>query len=179
MFDKFKRHPQPKQTKPLQVTEESEKMKLKTEPKKSQNPKEVENTQIIDESQETIKKESILEEKPDINYSSTYPNKEIESEFMAIKEYSSFSELSERINKEISQTKSKLGEYLFQIDKKKVLAEKSQKILNLVSKMTGKQQSKENQGELLINGLQVVLDATPRHELEVLESVVKSKQDHL
>ena len=98
---------------------------------------------------------------------------------MAIKDYSSFSELSERINKEISQTKSKLGEYLFQIDKKKVLAEKSQKILNLVSKMTGKQQSKENQGELLINGLQVVLYATPRHELEVLESVVKSKQDHL
>ena len=49
----------------------------------------------------------------------------------------------------------------------------------MVSKMTGKRQSNENQSELSINGLQVVLDATPRHELEVLENVVKSQQDRL
>ncbi|MCJ7713584.1 hypothetical protein MUO66_03900, partial [Candidatus Bathyarchaeota archaeon] len=134
---------------------------------------------LDDKSKEMIKPESKLEEKPAITCISKYSNNELESEFMTIKDYSSFSQLSENINREISRTKSKLGEYLLQIDNKTVLAEKSQRILNMVSKMTGKQQSNENQSELSINGLQVVLDATPRHELEVLENVVKSQQDRL
>ena len=180
LFDKFKRHSQIKQTNPSSITEKSEKVTNVNGSKTPENPKTCENTQKLDdESKETIKPETKLAEKPAITCISKYSNNEFESEFMAIKDYSSFSQLSENINREISQTKSKLGEYLLQIDNKKVLAEKSQRILNMVSKMTGKQQSNENQSELSINGLQIVLDATPRHELEVLENVVKSQQDRL
>jgi len=180
LFDKFKRHSQIKQTNPSPITEKPEKVTNVNGSKTPENPKTCENTQKLDDkSKETIKPESKLEEKPAITCISKYSNNELESEFMAIKDYSSFSQLSENINREISRTKSKLGEYLLQIDNKTVLAEKSQRILNMVSKMTGKQQSNENQNELSINGLQVVLDATPRHELEVLENVVKSQQDRL
>lgn len=180
MFDKFKRHSQIKQTNPSTITEKPEKVTIVNVPKPPINSKTCENTQKLDDkSKETMTPESKLVEKPAITCISKYSNNELESEFMTIKDYSSFSQLSENINKEISQTKSKLGEYLLQIDNKKVLAEKSQRILNMVSKMTGKQQSNENQSELSINGLQIVLDATPRHELEVLENVVKSQQDRL
>ena len=180
LFDKFKRHSQTKQTNPSPITEKPEKVTNVNGSKTPENPKTCENTQKLDDkSKETIKPESKLEEKPAITCISKYSNNELESEFMVIKDYSSFSQLSENINREISQTKSKLGEYLLQIDNKTVLAEKSQRILNMVSKMTEKQQSNENQSELSINGLQVVLDATPRHELEVLENVVKSHQDRL
>ena len=180
MFDKFKRHSQIKQTNPSPITEKPEKVTNVNGSKTPENPKTCENTQTLDDkSKEMIKPESKLEEKPAITCISKYSNNELESEFMTIKDYSSFSQLSENINREISRTKSKLGEYLLQIDNKTVLAEKSQRILNMVSKMTGKQQSNENQSELSINGLQVVLDATPRHELEVLENVVKSQQDRL
>lgn len=180
MFDKFKRHSQIKQTNPSTITEKPEKVTIVNVPKPPINSKICENTQKLDDkSKETMTPESKLVEKPAITCISKYSNNELESEFMTIKDYSSFSQLSENINKEISQTKSKLGEYLLQIDNKKVLAEKSQRILNMVSKMTGKQQSNENQSELSINGLQIVLDATPRHELEVLENVVKSQQDRL
>ena len=180
LFDKFKRHSQIKQTNPSPITEKPEKVTNVNGSKTPENPKTCENTRKLDDkSKETIKPESKLEEKPAITCISKYSNNELESEFMAIKDYSSFSQLSENINREISRTKSKLGEYLLQIDNKTVLAEKSQRILNMVSKMTGKQQSNENQSELSINGLQVVLDATPRHELEVLENVVKSQQDRL
>ena len=180
MFDKFKRHSQIKQTNPSTITEKPEKVTIVNVPKPPINSKICENTQKLDDkSKETMTPESKLVEKPAITCISKYSNNELESEFMTIKDYSSFSQLSENINKEISQTKSKLGEYLLQIDNKKVLAEKSQRILNMVSKMTGKQQSNENHSELSINGLQIVLDATPRHELEVLENVVKSQQDRL
>ena len=178
MFDKFKKHSHHKQTNKQHVIEKLEKVKIVNVQKESQNPKTNESSYPIDEIEETIKPNS-SEEKTEITPISHYPSKEIEREFMAIKDYSSFLQLSEKINTEISQTKNKLGEYLLQIDNKKILAEKSQKILNIVSKMTGKPHCKGNQDELLIDGLQIVLDATPRHELEVLENVVKSQQDRL
>ena len=178
MFDKFKKHSHHKQTNTKQITEKLGKVKIVNVQKEPQSPKTNESSQPIDKIEETIKPD-FIEEKTEITPVSNYPSKELESEFMAIKDYSSFLQLSEKINKEISQTKSKLGEYLLQIDNKKVLAEKSQKILNIVSKMTGKPHCKENQDELLIDGLQIVLDATPRHELEVLENVVKSQQGRL
>jgi hypothetical protein len=178
MFDKFKKHSHHKQTNAQQVTEKLEKVKIVNVQKEPPSPKTNKKSHPIDKIEETIKPD-FIEEKTDITPVSSYPSKELESEFMAIKDYSSFLQLSEKINKEISQTKSKLGEYLLQIDNKKVLAEKSQKILNIVSKMTGKPHGKENQDELLIDGLQIVLDATPRHELEVLENVVKSQQNRL
>ena len=178
MFDKFKKYSRHKQTNTQHAIEKPEKDKIVNVQKEPQNSKTNESSHPIDKIEKIIKPDS-KEEKTEITPISHYPSKEVEREFMAIKDYSSFLQLSEKINTEISQTKSKLGKYLLQIDNKKLLAEKSQKILNVVSKMTGKSHCTENQDELLIDGLQIVLDATPRHELEVLENVVKSQQDRL
>ncbi len=177
MFDKFKKHHY-KQTNTQHIIKKLEKVKITNVQTETQFLKTNESIYPSDKIEGKTKPDS-KKEKNQITPESNYPTKEPESDFMAIKDYSSFLQLSEKINKEISQTKSKLGEYLLQIDNKKILAEKSQKILNIVSKMTGKQHCKENQDELSISGLQIVLDATPRHELEVLENVVKSQQDRL
>ena len=131
------------------------------------------------QSAQIIEEESKSEEKPEIIYPKVHTTKEVESEYITIKDYSSFLQLSKMINKELSQTKSKLGEYLLQIDKKRVLAEKSMKIRVRVFKLTEKKHTKGDQDEVEINGLQIGLDATPRHEIKALASVVKSYQDRL
>ncbi len=160
MFEKFKKRSQQQEIIKPQITTEPEQEKIKNITTEHQINNKPETPAIANESEKEIIKET-------------------KSEFMAIKDYSSFSQLTEMINKEISQSKSKLGEYLLQIDKKKAIAEKSRKIRAAVYKLTEKKQNKEAQGEFEINGLQIVLDATPRHEIEALESVVKSQQDRL
>ena len=45
-----------------------------------------------------------------------------------IKEYSSAEDIAETLEKEISETKSTLGEYLRRLDEIRALAEKSKKI---------------------------------------------------
>jgi hypothetical protein len=128
---------------------------------------------------QNIEEEAKLEEKPAIIYPKVHTTKKVEGEFKVIKDYSSFLQLSEMINKEISQTKSKIGEYLLQIVKKRALAEKSMNIRVRVFKLTEKKQTKGGQDEFEINGLQIVLDATPRHEIKALTRVIKSYQDRL
>ena len=92
LFDKFKRHSQIKQTNPSPITEKPEKVTNVNGSKTPENPKTCENTQKLDDkSKETIKPESKLEEKPAITCISKYSNNELESEFMVIKDYSSFS----------------------------------------------------------------------------------------
>lgn len=179
MFEKFKKRLQPQKTTMTQMIKEPEEKKIEDEPKESQIIEESENYPMNESSGQKIKKEPKTELKPDTAYPKQYEHKDFESKFMAIKDYSSFLQLSEMIDKEISQTKNKLGEYLLQIDKKKTLADKSRKIRTAVFKLTEKNQSKKDQDEFEINGLQIVLDATPRHEMEALESVVQSQQDRL
>jgi len=96
-----------------------------------------------------------------------------------IKEYSSASDIAETLDKEISTTKSTLGEYLRRLDDIRALAEKSKKIHEVVMKLAGKKASSESLGEITIGTLSIVLDANPFHELTAIETVVRSHQERL
>ena len=98
---------------------------------------------------------------------------------VAIKEYKSAQEIAETLDKEISETKSTLGEYLRRLDEIRSLAEKSKKIREVVMKLAGKKASTESFGEITVGSLNIVLDATPFHELTAIESVVRSHQERL
>jgi hypothetical protein len=97
-----------------------------------------------------------------------------------IKEYESAEEIAETLDKDISQTKSTLGEYLRRLDEIRNLAEKSKKIREVVMKLAGKSKaSGESLGEISVGNLNIVLDANPFHELTAIESVVRSHQERL
>jgi vacuolar-type H+-ATPase subunit I/STV1 len=96
-----------------------------------------------------------------------------------IKEYDSAEDIAEKLDENISETKSTLGEYLRRLDDIRSLAEKSKKIREVVMKLAGKKASAENLGEITLGRLNVVLDATPFHELTAIEEVVKSHQERL
>lgn len=96
-----------------------------------------------------------------------------------IKEYSSAEEIAGTLEKEISETKSALGEYLRRLDDIRALAEKSKKIHEVVLKLAGKKASSETLGEIAVGNLNIVLDANPFHELTAIEEVVRSHQERL
>ena len=96
-----------------------------------------------------------------------------------IKEYDSAEEIAENLDTKISKMKSTLGEYLRRLDDIRSLAEKSKKIREVVMKLAGKKAVTESLGELTLGDLNVVLDASPFHELTAIEQVVRSNQDKL
>jgi hypothetical protein len=96
-----------------------------------------------------------------------------------IKEYGSAEEIAETLEKEISETKSTLGEYLRRLDDIRALAEKSKKIHEVVMKLAGKKASNETLGEINVGNLSIILDANPFHELTAIEEVVRSHQERL
>jgi hypothetical protein len=96
-----------------------------------------------------------------------------------IKEYSSAEEIAETLEKEISETKSVLGEYLRRLDDIRALAEKSKKIREVVMKLAGKKAVTESLGEIPVGNLNIILDANPFHELTAIEEVVRSHQERL
>jgi len=96
-----------------------------------------------------------------------------------IKEYDSAQELADRLDKEIGDTKSTLGEYLRRLDDIRTLTEKSKKIREVVLKLAGKKASNESLGEITVGSLNIILDANPFHELTAIESVVRSFQERL
>jgi hypothetical protein len=97
-----------------------------------------------------------------------------------IKEYGSAEEIAETLDKDISDTKSTLGEYLRRLDEIRSLAEKSKKIREVVMKLAGKSKATgESLGEISVGSLSIVLDANPFHELTAIESVVRSHQERL
>jgi hypothetical protein len=96
-----------------------------------------------------------------------------------IKEYGSAVEIAETLDKEISETKSTLGEYLRRLDDIRALAERSKKIREVVMKLAGKKAATESLGEITVSSLNIVLDANPFHELTAIESVVRSHQERL
>jgi len=96
-----------------------------------------------------------------------------------IKEYTSAEEIAETLEKEISETKSTLGEYLRKLDDIRALAEKSKKIREVVMKLAGKKLATGSLGEITIGSLNIVLDANPFHELTAIEEVVRSHQERL
>lgn len=96
-----------------------------------------------------------------------------------LKEYTSAEEIAETLEKDISETKSTLGEYLRRLDDIRALAEKSKKIREVVMKLAGKKASAEELGEITVGQLNIVLDANPFHELTAIEEVVRSHQERL
>jgi hypothetical protein len=98
---------------------------------------------------------------------------------VGIKEYASAEDIAETLEKEISDTKSTLGEYLRRLDDIRSLAEKSKKIREVVMKLAGKKAASESLGEITIGSLNIVLDANPFHELTAIEEVVRSHQERL
>jgi hypothetical protein len=96
-----------------------------------------------------------------------------------IKEYGSSEEIAGTLDKQISETKTNLGEYLRKLEEIQVQAEKSKKLREVLLKLAGKKMPVENLGEITIGSLNVVLDATPVHELTAIESVVQNQQERL
>ncbi len=96
-----------------------------------------------------------------------------------IKEYTSAQSIAEALDKQLAETKSVLGEYLRKLDDIRSLAEKSKKIRDTVLKLAGKKSSNDNPSEITVGTLNIVLDATPFHELAAIESVVRSHQERL
>ena len=96
-----------------------------------------------------------------------------------IKEYNSAQAIAEALDKELSETKSVLGEYLRRLDEIRNLAEKSKKVREVVMKLAGKKPSSDTPGEVTIGTLNIILDANAFHELTAIEAVVRSHQERL
>ena len=96
-----------------------------------------------------------------------------------IKEYTSAQAIADALDKELSETKSLLGEYLRRLDEIRTLAEKSKKVREVVMKLAGKKTGSENSSEITVGTLNIVLDANAFHELTAIESVVRSYQERL
>jgi hypothetical protein len=96
-----------------------------------------------------------------------------------IKEYESAEEIEETLDKDISNTKSTLGEYLRRLDEIRTLAEKAKRIRQVVLKLAGKKAGAESLGEISLGSLNIVLDSNPLDELTAIESVVRSHQERL
>ncbi len=96
-----------------------------------------------------------------------------------IKEYTSAQSIAEALDKQLSETKSVLGEYLRKLDEIRSLAEKSKKVREIVLKLAGKKAPTESQSEITVGTLNIVLDANPFHELTAIEAVVRSHQERL
>ena len=98
---------------------------------------------------------------------------------VTIREYSSPTEITEKIDKEIDNTKSALGQYLRQLEETKVVAEKLRKLQDAIAKATHKKLPKEKPNQIRIDGLEIVLDVTALHELDAIETVVRNRQQRL
>jgi len=97
-----------------------------------------------------------------------------------IKEYNSAQAIAEALDKDLSSTKSLLGEYLRKLDEIRTLAEKSRKVREVIMKLAGKKtNSADVPGEVTVGTLNIVLDANAFHELTAIESVVRSHQERL
>ena len=97
-----------------------------------------------------------------------------------IKNYTSVEEMADALDKEISETKSNLGEYLRKLDEIRTLAEKTKRIRETVMKLSGKKNgSNESVDELEVGSLKIVLDANAFHQLTIIEAAVRSHQERL
>ena len=175
MFDRFKKKTEPEEPKAAKVTEEPK-------PEVAEKPEAIEKPRIKARKTRKTAKEKSAEPAEDTGPKMNVDLKAAEKPFVGINEYSSASEIAEKIDKEISATKSALGEYLRQLDDKRAVAEKAQRIHDVVAKLANTKQSKEskeNPNLIEVNGLEIVLDATALNELTAIENVVQSHQQRL
>jgi hypothetical protein len=97
-----------------------------------------------------------------------------------LKEYNSAQAIADALDKDLSETKSLLGEYLRRLDEIRTLAEKSKKVREVIMKLAGKKTSStDTPGEITVGTLNIILDANAFHELTAIEAVVRSHQDRL
>jgi Mg/Co/Ni transporter MgtE len=96
-----------------------------------------------------------------------------------IKEFESVEELEDALDRDISTTKSTLGENLRRLDEIRTLAERSKKVRAVVMKLAGKKNTAESLGEIEVGDIKVVLEANPLDELTAIETVVRSHQERL
>jgi hypothetical protein len=97
-----------------------------------------------------------------------------------LKEYTSAQAIADDLDKDLSETKSLLGEYLRRLDEIRTLAEKSKKVREVIMKLAGKKTgTAENPGEITVGTLNIILDANAFHELTAIEAVVRSHQERL
>jgi len=96
-----------------------------------------------------------------------------------IKEFESVEEVEKALDKDISETKSRLGECLRRLDEVRSLAEKQKRIRQIILKLAGKKAVGNNLGEIDVDGFTVVLDANALDELTAIESSVRSHQQML
>jgi hypothetical protein len=96
-----------------------------------------------------------------------------------IKEFTSYVEIIETLDKDISDTKSMLGKHLSRLDVVRERAETLKKLHSTLSKVVGRKALKESLGEINVEDMTIVLDASPLDELNALESVVRSYQERL
>jgi hypothetical protein len=161
MFDNiFKKKPEPKEPKP-KITEKPQTKKKPS--KKAKRTREPDKTP----------------EGTDLPVHADVDVKAAEKEFIGIKEYGSAVEIAEKIDNEIAEAKSALGDYLRRLDNVRAVAEKSKRLHDVVAKVAGKKQVAESAEQIEVNGLEIVLDATPLNELTSIESVVRSHQQRL
>jgi len=167
MFDNiFKKKPEPEEPK---LTEET-KPEITEEPQTTKKPsKKAKRTR---EPAETLE-DTALPVHADADV------KAAENEFVSIKEYGSAVEIAEKIDQEIAEAKSALGDCLRRLDNVRAVAEKSKRLHDVVAKVAGKKQVAESAEQIEVNGLEIVLDATPLNELTAIESVVRSHQQRL
>ena len=166
MFDRFKKKPEPEEPK---VTEEPK-------PEATEKPQ---TTEKPSTKAKRTRKPDKTPEDTDLPVHADVDVKAAENEFIGIKEYGSAVEIAEKIDNEIAETKSALGGYLRRLDNVRAVAEKSKRLHDVVVKVAGKKQSVENAEQIEVNGLEIVLDATPLNELTAIESVVRSHQQRL
>src|SRR3989304_8795664 len=86
---------------------------------------------------------------------------------------------TEKKDKEKAEAKSALGQYLRQLEDTRYAAGQLERLHDIVAKATGKKLPKENPNQLEVNGLEIILDATPLHELAAIETVVRNRQQRL
>ena len=97
-----------------------------------------------------------------------------------LKEYTSAQAIADALDKDLSETKSLMGEYLRRLDEIRTLAEKSKKVREVIMKLAGKKTSStDTPGEITVGTLNIILDANAFHELTAIEAVVRSHQDRL
>ena len=172
MFDRLKKHLELKVTEKPEAKEAVVAEKPQTRKKPAEKPKKAKKP--VKEKLAKAEEDAVPQRPPQMR-----AELNAKEPFIGIEEYSSASEITQKIEKEIAATKSALGEYLRQIDDKKAVAEKVQKLHEIVAKIANKKETKKNTNQIEVNGLEIFLDATALNELTALESAVKSHQQRL
>ena len=179
MFGRFKKKTEPEKPKVTEDPKVAEEPKVTEETKPEVTEKPQASEKPSKKPKKTKKQTKATEENSPKNPQAPADVTTKKKPFIGIKEYSSVAEIAESIDKELAETKSALGEYLRQLDDKRTLAERTQRIHKIVAKIADKKPSKVDSNYVDLNGLEIVVDATVLNELTAVENVVKSHQQRL